>query len=225
MMLVSVVLPCRNEEGGLPHCIERIRGAMARMSVGDEDYEIVVSDSSTDNSPDIAEKMGARVMDHRKGYGDALLTGLDAANGRYLVFADCDCSYDFQELPKFIEGLDEGYDLVIGSRFKGKIEKSSMPLLHRYIGNPLFTSLFNKRFQTDFSDVHSGYRGVTKEAYTRMGLKRRGMEFALEMLAEASCAGLKVKEVPIHYSRRKGESKLNTFRDGLHHLIFILKPR
>src|SRR3989339_1761518 len=124
MPKISVVLPCRNEERGIGICIKKIKKILK-----EKDYEIIVSDSSTDKSAEIAKKLGAKVVKHKKGYGDALITGLNSAKGDFLIFADCDCSYDFAELRKFISALHQGYDFVIGSRFKGNIEKRAMPFL------------------------------------------------------------------------------------------------
>jgi len=216
-----VVLPCRNESASLPGCVASIRSAAD--SIGLADYEVIVSDSSGDDSARIAAQLGARVVRHEKGYGDALLTGLSAAEGEILVFADCDGSYDFAELPKFIERLqDGGCDMVLGSRFKGSIDDGAMPFMNRYIGNPALTRLFNVRFKTSFSDTHSGFRAISRRAYGRMSLRCRGMEFALEMLAESARIKLKVDEVPIRYGRRRGVSTLRPLHDGLRHLMFIL---
>jgi len=219
-MLVSIVLPCRNEREGLPQCVKEIRRAL-----DGKNYEIIVSDSSSDGSGDIAEMLGCKVVRHEKGYGNALMTGLDAGEGEYLVFADCDRSYDFSELPKFISLLEQGFDFVLGSRFSGEIMDGAMPLIHRYIGNPVLTFLFNMRFGAKFTDTHSGYRAITKKAYESMRLRKGGMEFATEMLAEATRLKLRFAEIPIRYSKRVGKSKLNAFDDGLKHLIFIMKPR
>ena len=215
---ISVILPCRNEEKGISVCIEKIKKALKGKN-----YEIIVSDSSSDKSAGIAERLGARIVKHNEGYGDALINGLKAATGDFLIFADCDCSYNFSELPKFISALQQGYNFVIGSRFKGNIKKGSMPFLHRYMGNPILTFIFNARFKTGFSDTHSGFRGLTRESFNKMNLNCRGMEFASEMLAEAVRLRLKIKEMPISYSKRTGKSKLSSFRDGLRHLMFILQ--
>jgi len=218
MPKISVVLPCRNEERGIGICIKKIKKILK-----EKDYEIIVSDSSTDKSAEIAKKLGAKVVKHKKGYGDALITGLNSAKGDFLIFADCDCSYDFAELPKFISALHQGYDFVIGSRFKGNIEKRAMPFLHKYIGNPSLTFIFNQKFHTKFSDTHSGFRGLTKKSFNRMHIKCKGMEFASEMLKETKKLKLKTKEVPISYSKRIGKSKLNSLMDGFKHLRFILR--
>jgi len=216
---ISIVLPCRNEEKGIGFSIKEIKKVLKG-----KDYEIIVSDSSSDKSAEVARQLGAKVVKHKEGYGDALITGLDAANGEFLVFADCDCSYDFGELPKFISALRE-YDFVMGSRFKGVIKKGAMPFLHKYIGNPALTYIFNRKFKTSFSDTHSGFRGMTKKAFDKMDLGCKGMEFASEMLAEAARLKLKVKEVTIGYSKRIGRSKLHSFRDGFRHLRFMLTRR
>lgn len=223
-MKVSVILPCRNEEAGIALCIQKARLAMKNSGIKEKNYEILVSDASTDSSPTIANNMGARIVRRERGYGNAIITGLKNAKGKFLIFADADCSYDFLEIGKFISAL-KNYDFVIGNRFKGEIKKGAMPFLHYYLGNPFLKYIFNKKFRTNFSDTMSGFRGMTKEAFQKMSLRCSGMEFALEMLKEVSKLGLRVKEVPISYSKRLGKSKLRTFRDGFKHLFFILKQK
>ncbi len=215
--IISVILPCRNEEQGIGACIRDIRTVLSGR-----EYEIVVSDSSSDKSTLIAKKLGVRIVKHKEGYGNALRMGMDASFGTYLLFADCDRSYDFLELPKFIEKLEEGYDFVIGSRVRGSIKRGAMPFLHRYVGVFLFRNLINTLFCTKFSDTHSGFRGITKEAYEKLKLKTEGMEFASEMVIKAGKKKLKIKEIPIQYTKRKGKKKLRTWRDGWRHLVYIL---
>jgi len=217
---ISIILPCRNEEKAIGGCINKIKKTLEGMN-----YEIIVSDSSSDGSYEIAKQLGVKVVKHKVGYGDALITGMNAASGKYLIFADCDCSYDFYEIPRFIEKLEQGYDLVIGSRMKGNINKRAMPFLHRYIGVPFLTYLINFKFNSTFSDTHSGFRGITKEAYKRLDLKCLGMEFASEMVIKSKKNNLKIAEIPINYSIRLGNKKIRTFRDGARHLFYILKER
>ena len=215
----SIVLPCRNEETTIEICIKKIKTSMKNL-----DYEIIVSDSSKDKSPEIAKKLGARVIKHnRYGYGIACILGINASKGGYIIMADADNSYDFLELPGFIKELEKGYDLILSSRYKGEIKKGSMPWLHRYIGNPFLSFTLNKKFKTNFSDTHSGFRAFTKEAFSRMDLKCNGMEFASEMLIKAKKNSLKIKEIPITYWPRKGISKMRSFRDGFRHLLYILR--
>ena len=215
----TIVLPCRNEEETIGICIKKIKQAMK-----DLDYEIVVSDSSADKSPETAEKLGARVIKHNKfGYGIACMTGINAAKAHYIIMADSDNSYNFLELPEFIKELENGYDIVLSSRFKGEIKKGSMPWLHKYIGNPFLTFVLNKKCRTSFSDTHSGFRAFTMKAFNEMKLKCTGMEFASEMIIKAVKNNLKITEIPISYWPRKGISKMRSLRDGFRHLVYILK--
>jgi len=218
---VSVVMPCLNEAETVGICVEK---AIAALDVNNIRGEVVVVDNgSTDGSPAIASAAGARVV-HQPlaGYGNAYLKGFEEARGRYILMADSDDTYDFSALPRFIEPLRQGYEAVMGNRFKGRILPNAMPWLHRYIGNPLLSGLLNLFFNTGIGDAHCGMRAFSQEAYLRMGLQTGGMEFASEMVINAAKAGLKMTEVPITYYPRKGESKLNSFQDGWRHLRFML---
>ena len=216
----SVVLPCRNEEKTIGKCITKIKKVFEKFNLNGE---IVVSDSSVDKSPRIAKRLGARVVKHNKvGYGIAILEGFKEAQGKYIILADADNTYDFYEIPKFLSALEEGYDLVVGSRYKGKIKKGAMPFLHRYIGNPLLSSIFRIFFRTKLSDIHSGFRAIRKDALDKLNLKTTGMEFASEMILAAEKNNLRIKEVPISYHPREGETKLKSFKDGWRHLRFML---
>ena len=157
-----------------------------------------------------------------RGYGAAYLAGISAAEGQYIIIGDSDDTYDFTDLERFITPLREGYDFVIGSRLKGKILPGAMPKLHRYIGNPVLTGILNLLFRSGGSDAHCGMRSFTQDAYQQMELRTTGMEFASEMVINATKANLKIAEVPITYYPREGESKLNSFRDGWRHLRFML---
>jgi len=215
---VSVVLPCRNEEQGIGICIEKIQRVFRQERINGE---IIVSDCSTDSSAEIAERLGAKVVKNNgTGYGNAYMQGFRAAAGSLIVMGDSDDSYDFLEMPKLFRALEHS-DFVIGSRMKGEIKPGAMRPLHRYIGNPLLNFLFNLFFRAGISDTHSGFRAIKSDAFRRLELSCRGMEFALEMIIEAKRKGLRISEVPITYSPRKGESKLNSFRDGWKHLRFI----
>jgi glycosyltransferase involved in cell wall biosynthesis len=217
---LSIVLPCRNEEKSLDYCLKQIKEVINKNKIN---AEIVVSDSSVDKSPDSAKKHQAHLVKHDKeGYGIACLEGFRAAKGKYIFFADCDSTYDFKEIPKFLKYLKEGYDLVIGNRFKGRIEKGAMPWSHRYIGSPVLSFLFRMFFKSKINDINSGMRAVSKNALEKLNLKTTGMEFASEMLIKASKKGLKTKEIPIDYYKREGDSKLRTMRDGWRHLRFML---
>ncbi|MDI6876815.1 MAG: glycosyltransferase [Methanomicrobiales archaeon] len=220
---VSVVLPALNEEETIGECIGKIRRVFRDNGI---DGEIVVSDSSSDRTTEIAAAMGARIvrMD-RRGYGNAYLEAFRAVRGRFVVIGDADNTYDFLEIPRLLEPLRNGYDLVLGSRFSGEIKAGAMRPLHRYVGNPLFVWLVNAMFGTQFTDVHTGFRAIRKDALDRLPLKTGGMEFASEMLIEAARAGIRITEVPIAYYPRRTPSKLRSFTDGWRHLRFLLLYR
>jgi len=218
---VSVVMPCLNEKDTIGPCVERALQALAAQGIAGE---VVVADNgSTDGSIAIAQGLGARVVSEaERGYGAAYMTGIAAARGRYILIGDSDNTYDFGDLPRLIEPLRQGYDLVLGSRFQGKILPGAMPWANRYIGNPVLTGLLNGLFGLKISDAHSGLRAFTREAYGRMQLRTTGMEFASEMVIKASLARLKITEVPITYYPRGGVSKLQPLGDGWRHIRFML---
>ena len=218
---VSVVMPCLNEEKAIGLCVEKASRALAQNGIKGE---VVVADNgSTDDSVRIAKSLGARVVHEPVlGYGSAYMRGIEAARGKYIVMGDSDNTYDFSELHKFLEPLQNGYDFVMGSRLKGTIFPGAMPWLHRYVGVPILTGILNLLFRTNVSDAHCGMRSFTKEAHEKMRLQTTGMEFASEMIIKAAKAGLKLTEVPIDYYPRVGESKLHSFRDGWRHLRFML---
>ena len=218
---VSIVMPCLNEEETLATCIQKAQDTLEKLGI---QGEVVVADNgSTDTSVAIAEHLGARVVHQRlRGYGAAYLAGIAAAEGQYIVIGDSDDTYDFTDLERFITPLRDGCNFVIGNRFKGEILRGAMPGLHRYIGNPILTGILNVLFRSGVSDAHCGMRSFTREAYQQMELQTTGMEFASEMVIKAIKTDLKIKEIPITYSPRKGESKLNSFRDGWRHLRFML---
>jgi glycosyltransferase involved in cell wall biosynthesis len=218
---VSVVLPCLNEEKGIGICINKIKEVFLKENIKGE---IIVADNgSTDRSREISENNSVKVvLEPRPGYGAAYLCGLGQARGKYIVIADSDNTYDFFEIPKFLKPLKEGYDFVIGSRFKGKIKKRSMPWAHRYIGNPVISGIFRLFFHTRISDALCGMRAFTYEAYHNMKLMTLGMEFATEMIVSALQNNLKLCEVPIDYYPREGKSKLRSFLDGWRYMRFML---
>ncbi|MDX9893647.1 MAG: glycosyltransferase family 2 protein [Patescibacteria group bacterium] len=218
--LISIVLPCRNEEQAVAHCLQEVERVIKTSNLN---AEVIVSDSSQDKSPMIAREFGVNLVSHQKeGYGAAYFEGFKAAKGEYIFLADCDGTYDFAELPKFISYLDQGYDFVIGDRFLGNIEKGAMPWLHRYIGSPLLSLIFSFLFWKKIGDINCGMRALTKEALSSLKLRTTGMEFASEMVIKASRQNLKIKETPINYFRRQGKSKLRSFADGWRHLRFML---
>ncbi len=220
-MRISLVIPTLNEEKTIGECIRRAKEALESLGF---DYEIIVSDSSDDSTPEIARKLGAKVVfPDRRGYGYAYLYALRFAKGDIIVMGDGDGTYDFSEIPKLLEPLIIGEaDFVLGSRFKGNIHKNAMPWLHRYIGNPILTWFTNFFFKTGVSDAHSGFRAIKRDAFERMKLSCTGMEFATEMVVKAKLSGLRISEVPINYYPRVAESNLRSFRDGWRHLRFML---
>ena len=218
--LVSVVIPCLNEAENIESCVTAALEAIVRMGVAGE---VVVADNdSEDDSARLAERAGARVVvERRRGYGSAYLAGFEASRGRYIVMADADMTYDFDEIPRFVEALDEGAEMVIGDRMDN-IQPGAMPWLHRYVGNPILTGLLNLFFSTGVSDAHCGMRAVRRDVLARLDLRTTGMEFASEMVIRASKEKLRIAEFPIMYHPRGGESKLSSFRDGWRHLRFLL---
>ncbi|MFA5146874.1 MAG: glycosyltransferase family 2 protein [Candidatus Omnitrophota bacterium] len=218
---LSVVLPCLNEEKALGVCLDKIKEVFSREGISGE---IIVSDNgSTDRSAEIARKAGAIVVSEpQKGYGAAYLRGLREARGRFIVIGDSDNSYDFYDIPRFLRALREGYDFVMGSRFKGGIQKGAMSWSHRYIGNPILSFMCRLFFHTSLSDIHCGMRAFTLDAYRKMRLRTLGMEFATEMVLSSLLNNLKVYEIPIDYHPRKGKSKLNPLYDAWRHVRFML---
>ncbi len=218
---VSVVMPCLNEEKTIGACIKKILQVFEQQNISGE---VVVADNgSTDNSAAIAQSLGVRVVHQPvRGYGSAYLAGIAVAKGKYIVIGDSDNTYDFSHLLRFIEPLREGYDLVIGSRFKGAIKKGAMPWSHRYIGNPMLSKILNTLFHANVSDVYCGMRALTRAAYAKMQLQATGMEFALEMVIKAIKNKLNIAEVPITYHPREGESKLHPLRDAWRSLRFMM---
>jgi glycosyltransferase involved in cell wall biosynthesis len=222
-LLVSVVMPCLDEAETLERCVRRAVEALASAGLAGE--VIVADNGSTDGSQEIAVRAGARVVPvPERGYGAALLGGIAAAKGRHIVMGDADDSYDFGEVPAFVAKLEEGHDLVMGSRFLGRIEPGAMPPLHRWLGNPVLSFLGRLFFRVGVSDFHCGIRAFRKEAVERIGLRTTGMEFASEMVVKASLFGLRIGEIPVTL-RRDGRSRpphLRTWRDGWRHLRFLL---
>jgi glycosyltransferase involved in cell wall biosynthesis len=218
---ISVVIPCLNEEKGIGICIDKAKAALENIG---GPFEIIISDNgSTDRSVEIAKTKGATVLhEPHKGYGNAYLKGMRECTGNFIVMGDGDDTYDFSQIKDFITPLEEGYDYVIGSRFKGGMQKGAMSWSHRYIGNPILSSMLKLFFNTSVSDSHCGYRSLTKEAFNKMQLKTPGMEFASEMVVNAIKEKLKIKEIPITYHPRIGESKLESLSDAWRHVRFML---
>ena len=217
---ISIILPCRNEEKSLDYVLREIKSVIKENNLN---AEIIVSDSSSDSCFEIAKKHKVRIVKHNKnGYGNAYLEAYPKAKGDLIFMADSDGTYEFKEIPKFISYLKKGNDFVIGDRFSGKMHKKSMPLLHKYIGNPVLSGLVRMFYGKKVKDVHCGMRAIKKEKLKDLKLKTTGMEFASEMVIKAMQNNLKIKEVPIEYKERIGKSKLRSFRDGWRHLRFIL---
>jgi len=218
--LVSVVIPCLNEEQSIGLCV---KNALAALELAQLSGEVIVADNnSEDNSAELAAAAGARVVrETRRGYGSAYLAGFSVARGEYIVMADADLTYDFGEIPRFVERLRAGADLVIGDRMDN-IQPGAMPWLHRYIGNPLLSGLLNAMFHTGVRDAHCGMRAFRRSVLPALDLRTPGMEFASEMVIRAAKAQLRIEQLPITYHPRAGSSKLSSFRDGWRHLRFLL---
>jgi glycosyltransferase involved in cell wall biosynthesis len=220
---VSVVMPCLNEAKTLAACIEQIHNTFREHNISGE---IIVADNgSNDGSPAVAERLGARVVSiSSRGYGSALAGGISAAFGEFVIMGDSDCSYDFGHIPRLLEKLREGNDLVMGNRFKGGIKPGAMSGLHKYVGNPILTGIGRLFFKAPCGDFHCGLRGFSREAYQRMGLSTTGMEFASEMVVKAALFKMRIDEVPTTLSPdgRGRPSNLRTWHDGWRHLRFLL---
>jgi glycosyltransferase involved in cell wall biosynthesis len=218
--LVSVVIPCLNEAQSIAEAVRRANQALAE---NDLPGEVVVADNgSTDGSAELAAQAGARVVhERRRGYGSASLAGLAAAKGDYIVMADADLTYDFADIPRFVAQLDAGGELVMGNRMQN-IRPGAMPWHHRYIGNPVLTGVLNLFFRTGVRDAHCGMRAIRRSVLSQLDLRSPGMEFASEMVIRAAKERLDIREIPIEYHPRAGDSKLSSFRDGWRHLRFLL---
>jgi len=217
---VSVVIPCLNEAENIDECVRRSLAALAAAGISGE---VVVADNgSDDGSAELAAAAGARVVhEPRRGYGSAYLAGFAAARGQFLVMLDADMTYPFDEIPRFVEELRDGAQLVMGDRMDN-IQPGAMHWMHRYIGNPLLSGTLNLFFRTGIRDAHCGMRGFRRDILPTLDLRTTGMEFASEMVIRASKEKLDIREFPISYAPRGGESKLSRFRDGWRHLRFLL---
>jgi glycosyltransferase involved in cell wall biosynthesis len=222
-MELSIVMPCLDEAETVGSCVDEAR---AFLEVHDVDGEVVVADNgSTDGSREIALQHGARVVEvSERGYGAALLTGIESARGEFIAIGDADSSYDFASLGPFLEKLRAGSDLVMGNRFAGGIEPGAMPFHHRYLGNPVLSFLGRLFFKTPVRDFHCGLRAFRKDSISRLGLRTTGMEFASEMVVKAALTGLAITEVPtpLRVDGRSRAPHLRSFRDGWRHLRFLL---
>ncbi len=225
---LSIVMPCLNEAETIGTCVNKAWAALRQAGI---DGEVIVADNgSTDGSQQLALDRGARLVQvPERGYGAALTGGFQAALGRYLIMADGDDSYNFAHVPRFLEKLRGGADLVMGNRFQGGIEPGAMPPLHRYLGNPVLSFLGRLIFRADCGDFHCGMRGLSKDAFQRMGLRCTGMEFASEMVVKATLSNMRIAETPTTLSPdgRTRAPHLRTWRDGWRHLrfLFLYSPR
>ena len=220
---VSVVIPCLNEANSLAYCVDK---AMKAFQAAGLSGEVVVADNgSTDGSIQIAEQHGARVIRvAERGYGAALRAGIAGARGFFIIMGDADDSYDFTDVPRFVEKLHEGNDIVMGNRFRGEIKPGAMPPLHKYFGNPGLTALLNTLFHAHIGDGYCGMRGFTRSLYDRLDLRSSGMEFALEMVIKSAQIGARIAEIPITLwpDKRGRAPHLRSFRDGWRSLRFML---
>jgi hypothetical protein len=220
---VSVVIPCLNEANSLAFCIDKAVNAFRNAGLCGE---VVVADNgSNDGSVVIAEQHGARVIHvTERGYGAALRAGIAASRGPYIIMGDADDSYDFTEVPRFVEKLREGYDVVMGNRFRGGIQPGAMPRLHKYFGNPGLTALLNLLFNVGIGDSYCGMRGFTRALYDRLDVRSSGMEFALEMIIKSAQIGARITEISIVLwpDKRGRAPHLRSFRDGWRSLRFML---
>jgi glycosyltransferase involved in cell wall biosynthesis len=220
---VSVVIPCLNEANSIGVCVEK--AIQAFRSAGLRGEVVVADNGSTDGSIEIVEKLGANVVHvAQRGYGSALRAGIQAACGAFIIMGDADDSYDFGEVPRFVEKWRAGYDVVMGNRFRGEIKSGAMPWHHKYIGNPLLSWVLNLFFRAGIGDSHCGMRGFTRAVYDQMDLRSTGMEFASEFVIKAVQLRAKVTEIPITLwpDKRGRPAHLRSFRDGWRHLRFML---
>ena len=212
---LSIVMPCLNEAETLAVCIKKAQQSLGDLNISGE---VVIADNgSTDGSQEIATDLGARVIPvTTRGYGNALMGGIEAARGKYIIMGDADDSYDFSQLGPFIDQLRAGYDLVMGNRFRGGVKTGAMPLLHRYLGNPVLTFIGRLFFHSPVGDFHCGLRGFSRDAVARLDLQTTGMEFASEMVVKATLQQLRVTEVPTTLSPdgRSRPPHLRSWRDG-----------
>ncbi len=221
---LTILIPALNEEKTIEIVIKKAQKWLNDRNI---DGEILIANNgSTDNTKEIALKNGARVIDiEQKGYGSALISGIENSKGKYIIFGDADDSYNFLEIDGMYDKLKDGNDIVIGNRYAGKMEKGSMKFSHKFIGTPILSFLIRKKFKLNLNDINCGLRGIKKDAIIKLNCKSSGMEFASEMLIKAAKAKLKIEEIPINFYKDKRNSKphLKTLQDGVRHLKIILK--
>jgi glycosyltransferase involved in cell wall biosynthesis len=220
---LTILMPCLNEAATVGACVAKARGFLEQSAITGE--VLVADNGSTDGSQALAQRAGARVVEvAERGYGAALASGIAAARGRYIIMGDADDSYDFARLDAFVEKLRAGHPVVMGNRFKGGIEKGAMPLLHRYLGNPVLSAIGRLLFRARVGDFHCGLRGFDRDAVASLDLRTKGMEFASELVVKAALARWAIAEVPtvLHRDGRGRASHLRSWRDGWRHLRFLL---
>ena len=218
---VSVVMPTMNEEEGVAECIDLVKNAVRESGYK---TEVVISDDSTDQTPEIAREEGAVVVNpDEPGYGYAYRYAFERCRGEYIIIGDADTTYDFEQFPELLEPVTHGdADMVMGSRLEGEIKDGAMPALHEYVGNPLLTRFLNAFYGAGVSDAHSGFRAFEADMLDELDLDTTGMEFASEMIMDAGARDLTIEEIPITYHEREGEAKLESFKDGWRHVRFML---
>lgn len=224
-MELTILMPCLNEEETVEFCVKQALSFLERYNIDGE--VLIVDNASTDNSAALARNAGARVVEiSERGYGAALIGGINAANGKYIIMGDCDKSYDFSDLWGFVEKLREGYVLVMGNRMNN-IARGAMPFSHRYIGVPLLSWLGRIKFHTNVSDFHCGLRAFDRNAALALNLSCTGMEFATEIIAAFAAKNAQIAEIPVTLSPdgRSGKSHLRTIRDGFRHIKYIFTAK
>lgn len=222
MIELTVLIPCLNEEETLAICIKKAKEFLKTNKI---EGEVLIADNgSTDRSKEIATNLGAKVVNvETRGYGAALINGSEQAKGKYTIIGDADDSYNFLEIAPLLDELKKGYDLVIGNRYKGKMEKGAMKPLHKYIGTPVISFIGRKLYKIQAKDFNCGMRAYVTDKVNQLSCKATGMEYATEMLIKAQKSGLKIKEIPINFykDKRKSISHLNTIKDGIRHFKTI----
>jgi glycosyltransferase involved in cell wall biosynthesis len=223
---ISIILPCLNEEEAVKTCLDSLILVIHEQKLSAE--VIIVDNGSIDRTIEYINDYLIKFnniklfIENKRGYGSALMKGFEHAEGDFFYMADCDTTYDFNQISDFINKLEEGYDMVIGNRFSGNMESNAMPFHKKHIGNPVLSFLTRSFFKIKIHDMHCGARAFKKDIYRKLSLNTTGMEFASEMIIKAAKKKFKITEIPIIYKKRLGDSKLNTFSDGWRHLRFLL---
>ncbi len=223
---ISIVFPCLNEQEGVSFCLNSLSETLRKHGIGGE--IIFVDNNSTDNTPLILRDLKDRfdgvitLSENKRGYGSALKRGFHHAKEDLVYMADCDGTYDFEDIPYFISKIHEGYDFVIGSRFAGRMDAGAMSFGRKYLGNPILSRLTRMFFDVDIADIHCGARMIKRTTYNNLALRSGGMEFATEMIIRASRQKVRMAEIPVRYRERIGKSKLNEIIDGMRHLKLML---